>query len=302
MNMPYVWQDGRMKDWNRGITHVMNPSLNYGVAAFEGIRFYNTERGPAIFRLQDHLDRFSYSMNVLGMKTGYTHQQMAQGIKNLITLNEMTEGYIRPVAWFSDEMIGLHNIAESRTSIQIALFDWKKSGPDSLSAHISPIRRIHPDTTDVKAKISGHYINTHLALKHAAEEGFDDAIMLDHERFVAEASGANIFCIQKGHLLTPADGTILPGITRETIITLAKSMGIRVAVCKIPPQALLESDEVFMCGTAYEIIPVSHINITPIGISTLGPTTALLQTAYHSLVHGLLPEYQNYLTYINVPT
>ncbi|MDP3778816.1 MAG: branched-chain amino acid transaminase [bacterium] len=300
MNTPYVWQDGHICPWKNGVTHVMNPSLNYGVAAFEGIRFYNTERGPAVFRLQDHLDRLFYSMDVLNMEAGHTHSQLAHAIKELITLNKMTEGYIRPIAWFSDEMIGLHNIAESTASIQVALFDWKKSNPSSLSAHISPIRRIHPDTTDVRAKISGHYVNTHLALKHASEGGFDDAIMLDHEEFVAEASGANIFCVQKGHLFTPQRGAILPGITRNTVITLARSMGISVTACKIPPVSLLDSDEIFICGTAYEIIPVSRVNTTAIGACTPGPITALLQTAYHSAVHGLLPECKNWLTYVNV--
>ncbi len=292
-----MWHNGIIKKWRYGTTHAMNPSLHYGIAAFEGIRFYRTKRGPAIFRLKDHLDRFFYSMNVLGMPIAYDHEQLTQAIKELIVLNKMDEGYIRPIAWFSDQMVGLHN-AGGTTSIQIALFDWKKSNPNTLRVHISPFLRIHPKTTDVNAKISGHYINTHLALQHAGKNGFDDAILLDHNGNIAEASAANIFCLHKGWLVTPLRGTILPGITRTTIIQLPGYGGLRIIPCNISPAELLESEEVFLCGTAYEIMPVGQINDTTIGDGTPGPITRLLQEQYRKAVHGELPERQYWLTYI----
>lgn len=292
----YIWQNGFVKKWGSGTTHAMNPSLHYGIAAFEGIRFYQTDKGPAIFRLKDHLDRFFYSMNVLGMPLHYTHEQLTKAIKELIVLNKMSEGYIRPIAWFSDEKVGLHN-AGGTTSVQIALFDWKKSGPDTLRVHISPFLRIHPKTTDVNAKISGHYINTHLALQHAGKNNFDDAILLDYNGNIAEASAANIFCVHKGFLVTPLRGAILPGITRTTVIQLPECDGIRAIPCDISPAELLESEEIFLCGTAYEILPVSQINTTVIGNGATGPITKLLQEQYRKAVHGELPERQYWLTY-----
>ena len=293
----YIWHNGSIKRWHRGITHAMNPSLHYGIAAFEGIRFYQTERGSAIFRLKDHMDRFFYSMNVLGMPIAYDHEQLTQAIKELIVLNNMSEGYIRPIAWFSEQVVGLHN-AGGTTSVQIALFDWKKSNPDTLRVHISPFLRIHPKTTDVNAKISGHYINTHLALQHAGKNNFDDAILLDHNGNIAEASAANIFCLHKGLLVTPMRGAILPGITRTTVIQLPGCGGIRTIPCNISPAELLESEEVFLCGTAYEILPVSQINDVVIGNGAPGPVTKLLWKQYRKAVHGELPERQYWLTYI----
>lgn len=298
MNGQYIWHNGSIKKWRYATTHVMNPSLHYGIAAFEGIRFYQTNKCPAIFRLKDHLDRFFYSMNVLGMPIMYDQEGLTKAVKDLIIRNKMTEGYIRPIAWFSDEKVGLHN-AGGTTSVQIALFDWKKSGPDTLRVHISPFLRIHPKTTDVNAKISGHYINTHLALQHAGKNNFDDAILLDHNGNIAEASAANIFCVYKKFLVTPLRGTILPGITRTTIIQLPGCGAVRAISCNISPAELLESEEVFLCGTAYEILPVSKIEGKIIGDGKPGPITKLLQEQYRKAVHGEFPERQYWLTYVN---
>lgn len=292
-----IWHNGTTKEWRYGTTHVMNPSLHYGIAAFEGIRFYQTDRGVAVFRLKDHLDRFFYSLDILGMQIRYNHEQLTQAIKELIVLNNMNEGYIRPIAWFSDQVVGLHN-AGGKTSVQIALFDWKKADREILSVEISPFLRVHPKTTNVNAKISGHYVNTHLALQHADKNGFDDAILLDHNGYVAEASAANIFCVHKNFLVTPLRGAILPGITRTTIIQLPRLDELRVIPCNISPQELLESTEIFLCGTAYEIIPVCRIQNNVIGNGTPGPVTTLLQKQYRKAVHGELPERQYWLTYV----
>lgn len=297
MHGNYIWQNGLIKKWRSGTTHVMNPSLHYGIAAFEGIRFYHTERGPAIFRLNDHLDRLLYSMNVLGMPIRYDREQLNQAVRELVAVNAMSEGYIRPIAWFSDQVIGLHN-AGGTTSLQIALFDWKKPNHNALRVHISPFLRIHPKTTDVDAKISGHYINTHLALQHAGKNASDDAILLDHEGYVAEASAANIFCVKDGFLLTPMRGTILCGITRDTVIKLPECPGPRTVTYKLPVWQLLASDEVFLCGTAYEIMPVCEIDNKIIGNNTPGPITRLIQEQYRKAVHGELPGHQYWLTHI----
>ena len=293
---PYIWENGSIMDWKKGMTHVMNPSMHYGIAAFEGIRFYNTKMGPAIFRLTDHLDRFFYSMNVLGMQIAYNHWELESAIIALIKCNNTTEGYIRPIAWFSEEEIGLHN-AGGAVSIQIALFTWKGMEKDGLSVHFSPFRRIHPETTDVEAKISGHYINTHLALQHANKNNFDDAILLDYEGLVAEASAANIFCVGRSTVYTPRRGTILNGITRQTVIELARNAGYEVMEQYIHPRMLEMHNEIFLCGTAYEIKPIVRIGDKVTGNGTPGPLTQLMQGQYRKAVHGELPEYQHWLIF-----
>lgn len=295
MNTRYIWENGSVLDWKKGTTHVMNPSMQYGVAAFEGIRFYNTKKGPAIFRLNDHFDRLFYSMGVLGMSAEYNYWQLTGAIIELIRRNEMTEGYIRPIAWFSDEEIGLHSSGKE-TSIQIALFDWLAS-KDALRVHISPFRRIHPATTDVEAKISGNYVNSKLAIKCAEQKGFDDAILLDHEGYVAEGTGANIFYTKDGMLYTPPRGAILMGITRDTVMSLVR----KVSLLKIDQAQLLESDEIFLCGTAYEIIPVVRIEDTVISNGAIGPLTRTIQKQYSRAVRGELLEHQDWLTYVNLP-
>ncbi len=292
----YIWKNGTFTKWDQGTTHVMNPSMHYGIAAFEGIRFYSTPRGPAIFRLHDHLTRFFYSMNVLGMPIEYNSQQLGSAIINLIRDNNMIEGYIRPIAWFSEEKIGLHN-AGCAASIQIALFDWNDTGKDTFNVRLSPFQRINPATTDIEAKISGHYVNTHLALLDASKNGFDDAILLDQDNYVAEASAANIFCVKNGVVFTPLRGTILNGITRQTVMRLAWER--KVDEIYIHTRLLLGSDEVFLCGTAYEIKPIVRIEQTIIGDGTPGPFTKWIQKQYYNAVHGELPEHQNWLTYVN---
>ena len=239
-----IWENGIFKEWLYGTTHVMNPSMHYGIAAFEGIRFYNTLEGPTVFRLYEHLDRLFYSMKVLGMPIAYNHAKLGNAILQLIKNNQMKEGYIRPIAWFSDQKIGLHLVGGS-VSIQISLFEWQKNSTNEFRIHFSPIRRIHPQTTDVEAKISGHYVNTHLALQHAISHHFDDAILLDYDGQIAEASAANIFWIKNSVFFTPPRGTILNGITRQTVLSIAQDMGYKTAKVKAYPEELLNADEVF---------------------------------------------------------
>ena len=297
---PYIWENGSVMEWEKGTTHAMNPSLHYGIAAFEGIRFYDTEICPAIFRLHDHLMRFFYSMNALGMSHAYSYAQLGSAIIDLIKRNNTTEGYIRPIAWFSDEKIGLHN-AGGAVSVQIALFEWEKSDKDSMSIELSPFQRIHPKTTDIEAKISGHYINTHLALKHATSNGFDDAVLTDDKGYIAEASAANLFCRRGNALYTPRRGAILNGITRQTVIELARNGAHRVEEINLLPHMLGTSAEIFLCGTAYEIMPVGRINDMIIGTQLPGPFTRWIQEQYRKAVHGELPEHKDWLTYVNRP-
>lgn len=297
MHAEMIWENGHIMPWAKGTMHVMNPSMHYGIAAFEGIRFYRTNRGPAIFRLNEHVARFLYSMNVLGMRSPYGPWKLENAIRKLIRLNEMNEGYIRPIAYFSDEQIGLKNAGGSVT-IQIGLFSWEKTTKQSLRVTQSRYMRIHPKTTDPEAKISGHYVNTHLALKDAIASGFDDAILLDYQGNIAEASAANIFAVQKHKIITPERGSILNGVTRQTIIQLLRDNEFTIEEQAITPHTLTsESLEVFLCGTAYEIIPVVQIDDHIIGDGSPGPITRLMTDMYTGIVHGLNGRYKHWLCY-----
>jgi len=298
MHPDIVWQNGSIIPWGQGKTHVMNASLHYGVAAFEGIRFYNTSWGPAIFRLREHLDRLFYSARVAGMTMPYTAEDLTEATKELIRQSAMQEGYIRPIAWFGEEKIGLH-LAGGKVDIQIALFQWQKQAKQAFDLHISPIQRIHPATTDVEAKISAHYFNTHLALQHARAHRVDDAILLDHEHYIAEASAANIFLIGGGIFLTPQRGTILNGITRQTIIELARDAHYAITEDKISPEYIHRSHEIFLCGTAYEIIPVVRVDNRIIGTGNEGAFTKRMQQLYRAALHGEINRYHHWLTFIN---
>lgn len=298
MRAKIIWENGYIMPWSKGTMHVMNPSMHYGIAAFEGIRFYRTDRGPAIFRLNEHIARLFYSMNVLGMPSPYNHHHLKTAMIELIRLGGMDEGYIRPIAYFSDEQVGLKN-AGGNIAIQIGLFSWGKTAKQSLRVTQSRYMRIHPKTTDVEAKISGHYVNTHLALKDAMAKGFDDAILLDHNGTIAEASAANIFAVQKYKIITPERGSILNGITRQTIIQLLRDNHFTVEEQSITPYALLaESLEIFLCGTAYEIIPVTQLDEYTINNGFPGFLTAVIAKMYRRVIHGMDNRYAHWLTYV----
>lgn len=297
MHANIIWENDCIMPWSKGTMHVMNPSMHYGIAAFEGIRFYHTDRGPAIFRLNEHVARLFYSMNVLGMRSLCPSWHIRDAIIEITRLSGMDEGYIRPIAYFSDEQIGLKN-AGGNVGIQIGLFSWEKTAKQSLRVTQSRYMRIHPKTTDPEAKISGHYVNTHLALKDAIASGFDDAILLDYQGNIAEASAANIFAVQKHKIITPERGSILNGVTRQTIIQLLRDNEFTIEEQAITPHTLTsESLEVFLCGTAYEIIPVVQIDDHIIGDGSPGPITRLMTDVYTRIVHGLSGRYKHWLWY-----
>jgi branched-chain amino acid aminotransferase len=298
MHAEMIWDHGTIKPWTHGVIHSMTPSLHYGLSVFEGIRFYQTEKGPAIFRMAEHWDRFFYSCKVLGMTLPFSRQQLTQGTIELIRESAMTEGYIRPIAFFTEQQVGLHN-AGGPVGVHIGLFSWKKKRKDALRVCTSKYMRIHPQTTDPEAKISGHYVNTHLALMDATSAGYDDALMNDWRGFVAEASAANIFVVQNGVFLTPKRGSILNGITRQTIIELLRATGYQVHETDITRHTILErSHEVFICGTAYEVMPVININKRVIGTGYPGSFTKLVSELYMHIIHGLDANYTHWLTYV----
>lgn len=295
-----AWKDGKIIPLEEAVMSIFSSSVQYGWSGFEGIRFYDTERGVAIFRLRAHLERLDYTARALGMAVPYLPEDLSRGMKKLIRESKMREGYIRPSMIYPYPELGI-SFEGRGVSVAIAIASWEKKpankGP--VTAKIVRTVRIHPGSTDVTAKIGGHYVNSILALREAKKEKFYEAILLDHRGFVAEASAANIFMVKNWVLTTPSLGSILPGITRDTIIRLARDFGYEVREKDISEAELLASDEVFLCGTAMEILPINKINETIIGNGMTGGMTLQLLRLFSDVVHGRNPKYLTWLTFVN---
>ena len=306
MNNPTVlWKNGKIVPWEEGTIHLITPATQYGRGIFEGIRFYDTDCGPAIFRLEgneEHWARFFYSAEVMGMKLPYSAGELSAAVKQLVKETGLSEGYIRP--YCGDDTMGV-GVKEGggHLVVAIAIFPGYKK-PNSVRATISRVKRIPPEVIDMKAKISGVYVNSKFAIMDAANRGFDDVILLDLKENVAEGYAANIFAVKsdiRGRkiLFTPPRDNILPGITRRTLITLARYSGIEVRERNFKPDFLHVADEAFFCGTAMEVMPISQIDDMPIGAETPGPITRTLAYLYSDAVHGRLPKFSHWLTFVN---
>lgn len=295
-----VWKDGKIIPLEEATISIFSPSVQYAWKGFEGIRFYDTEMGPAVFRLSDHWERFfADTVKELEMTISYSREDLTGAIIQLIQGTGMREGYIRPTVFYPRPELGVH-FQQQEASVAIALASWeKKSIADSVTLKISPVMRIHPKSLNVRAKISGHYPNSIRALHDAERSGFSDALLLDYEGNVAEASTTNIFMVKNWALYTPSLGSILPGITRETIITLMRDFGDGAREMEISPEELLASDEVFLCGTAMEILAVTEIDGKMIGDGKKGEVTSHISRLYSDVVHGRDARYLHWLTFVN---
>lgn len=293
----FIWLDGNFVPFDKARIHLLNHSLHYGSAAFEGERFYKTSRGPAIFRLADHTKRFFGSAKTIGIKIPASEKEIVRVTKELIRKNRIAAGYIRPIVFYGAKM-GLHP-GGSPVHIGIAVWPWGAYlGEKPVKAKISPIMRLHPKSIFSHAKISGYYANSILATLEARREGFDEAILLDVNDFVAEGPGENVFMVKNRKLYTPAVGSILPGITRDTIMKLARDMKIPVAEKRITPKELRSADELFFTGTAAEVTPIGWLGKTKIGRGETGPITEKLRTMYGHVVHGEEKRYLRWLDFV----
>jgi branched-chain amino acid aminotransferase len=293
-----IWLNGKFLDWEKAKIHVLTHSLHYGSAVFEGIRAYPTEKGLAVFRLPEHIDRLFYSASVLGMKIPFSRKKIKAAILRTIKNNQLKECYIRPIAFFGEKM-GL-NPAGVLVNLAIVAFPWRGLfEKKKIKVKISKFIRIHPRSTAADAKISGHYINSILATLEAKKEGFDEAILLDFKGNVAEGPGENIFLVKGKKIFTPSPGAILPGITRRTIIEVAKSLGYSVFEKKIRPEELKKADELFFAGTGVEICPIMKINDVLINQGKLGEITQKIKKNYQKIVKGKEKKYFKWLTFIN---
>lgn len=289
-----IWLNGRYVPWNTANVHVLTHALHYGSSVFEGIRFYETSAGPKVFRLREHLDRFFDSAKALGLRIPYGKHVLYRVVLKLVQQSGMKNGYIRPLAFYGAGSAGINPVGIS-TEVMIAVFPWLRDGT-SLKIKVSPFIRIHPQSTRVEAKIGGHYINSIMALRDARKDGFDEALLLDSKGNVTEGAVANIFIVKDGKVTTPKLGSILPGITRETILELCRSyLHIPAYERNLTLRDVMRADEVFFVGTAYEVTPVSQC-LNKKFSDTPNSTTRRIQAVYKQLVTGGIPQYKKWLT------
>ena len=295
----FIWMDGEWLDWREAKVHVLTHTLHYGMGAFEGVRAYETEDGPAIFKLEEHTERLFNSARILGMKIPYDADTLNQAQREVITKNNLKSAYIRPMCFYGSEGMGLR---ADNLKVHMIIAAWEGGsylGEDNMKNGIrirtsSYVRHpAHPTLS--AAKTNGNYINSMMALKEALDHGFDEALMLDIEGFVSEGSGENIFVIKDGVMYTPHLTSALPGITRDTIFTLAKSLGYNIIEKKLSCDEIYESDEAFFTGTAAEVTPIRDLDGNQIGGGSRGPITEKLQSLYFDCVHGRNPDYLNWI-------
>jgi branched-chain amino acid aminotransferase len=291
MQSKYIWMNGKLVEFEKATIHFLTPALHYGVGVFEGIRSYSTESGPAIFRLKDHVDRLVDSSQVLGFRSlPYSAVELLEAIKQTVAANGFDECYIRPVIYLTDGGWNL-NIDGGKPSIGIAVWEWTNYlGKDALErgirANISSFSRHHPNVMMTKAKITGNYANSFLAKTESVRLGFDEAILLEPQGYVAECTGENLFVVRRNVLYTPDLAPVLEGVTRDSIITLAHDLGYEVRETPISRDQLYTADEVFVCGTAAECIALREIDFRVIGNGSTGPVTRALQKEFHAALHG----------------
>jgi branched-chain amino acid aminotransferase len=292
-----IWLDGKFVPFANARIHVLTHGLHYGSGVFEGIRVYKTSTGPVIFRLKDHVDRLFYSASALDIKIPYTKREIEQAIVKTVARNNLKECYVRPVIFYGEGQMTLMPKG-AKVHVAVAVWPWGAYLGEhaALSATISPYIRFHPRSIVPGAKIAGLYATSVLATLDARKRGFHESILLDHERNVAEGPGENIFIVRRGKLFTPDSPSILPGITRASVITIARDLHIPVAIKKVSLKDLKTADEAFFSGTAAEVAGIGKIDGRKIGKGGGGPITAIIRKHYLAAAHGQLPKYRKWLT------
>lgn len=301
-----IWMNGELVPFEKATVHFMTPTLHYGMGVFEGIRCYATQRGPAVFRLREHMQRLVNSAHGFGMQSlGYSVEELMEAVRLTVAANGYDECYIRPLVYLTGGGWNL-NLDGGTPAVGIAVWEWTNYlGDEALArgvrANISSYTRHHPNVMLTKAKVVGNYANSALAKTESVRHGFDEAIMLDPQGFVAECTGENLFMVRAGVIYTPPTTTILEGITRHSLITLAGDLGYRVVEQPISRDQLYIADEVFVTGTAAECIGLSEIDYRAIGAGVTGPVTRQLQQVFHETIHGRGARSDEWLDYVHTP-
>jgi len=301
----FVWMNGKLVRFQDATVHFMTPGLHYGIGAFEGIRCYAAANGPAIFRLHDHMQRLADSARILGfLELPYTLRELTDAVKTTVAANGFPDCYIRPLIYLAEGGWNL-SLDSGVPHVGIAVWKWEKflgeeAQQSGIRANTSSFTRHHINASMTKAKIAGNYANSVLARTESLRLGFDEAIMLDPQGYVAECTGENLFMVRRGVLYTSPSATILEGITRDTVLTLARELGIEVVEEPISRDQLYLADEVLVCGTAAEVAGLREIDFRRIGSGKTGPITRLLQQAYQQATRGTHPRSAKWLEYVTM--
>ena len=297
-----IWIDGELVPFAEARVHLLSPTLHYGPGVFEGIRCYDTARGPGIFRLEAHLKRFLESVRVLGVRDfRWTMSDLRRAVTVTVRFNRFRSCYIRPVLYFGGGM-GL-DLDSYEPHLAVAAWEWdpllgEEGTRAGVRMMVSSFTRMHPNASLTKGKINGQYVNSILAKSVARRAGFDEAIMLDPEGYVAECTGENLFVVRDGVIYTPPRASVLEGITRDTVLTLAADLGYPVVEERLSRDQLYIADEVFVCGTAAEVVPVTEVDFRPVGAGRIGPVGKAVQTLYFETVRGRGPRSTGWVEYV----
>jgi branched-chain amino acid aminotransferase len=303
MESKFIWMNGELVPFEKATLHFLTPALHYGAAVFEGIRTYDTPKGPAVFRLREHMERLLDSAHIFGFRdVPFTVDQCVTAAKDVVRANGFKDCYIRPLIYLDGGGWNL-NVDGGKPSLAIAAWEWgnylgEEARARGIRANISTFTRHHPNATMTKAKVAGNYANSFLAKTESVRLGFDEAIMLDPQGYIAECTGENIFVVRHGKIITPSTAPVLEGITRHSIHTIAQDLGYKILEQPISRDQLYIADEVFVCGTAAEMIGLSEIDFRKIGEGKTGPVTSKIQEIYHDAIRGKIKKYEGWCEYV----
>jgi branched-chain amino acid aminotransferase len=295
-----IWMNGSFVKWDDARVHILTHSLHYGTGVFEGIRCYKADSGPAVFRLTEHVDRLFDSAHILQMEMPFTHEAVTEAILETIRVNKIDACYIRPLAYIGYGAMGVFP-KENPVQVSIAVWPWGSYLGDEgikngIRVKISSYSRPHVNATMVRAKTTANYANSLLAKREALKDGYDEAVLLDTDGYVAEGSGENVFMVRKGVIKTPPLTSILEGVTRDTVMQLAVEHGMRLVEERFTRDEFYVADEAFFTGTAAEITPIREVDNRTVGSGKPGPVTKALQAAFFDIVHGRDGRHAHWLT------
>jgi len=298
----FIWYDGKLVPWRDATTHVLTHSLHYGLAVFEGVRAYKTVSGTAIFRLKEHTDRLYASAHIYRMPMPYDKAALMEAHKETVRANKLESCYLRPIAFYGSEKMGV-SPRGAATHVSIAAWPWgaylgEEGMEKGIRVKTSSYSRHHVNVNMARAKFSGTYANSILANMEATEDGYDEALLLDVDGFVAEGAGENLFVVKDGVIYEPEIASALMGITRNTVITLAAELGYKVIAKRLTRDDIYIADEAFFTGTAAEVTPIRELDNRTIGAGSRGPVTTRIQSLFFDVVNGKVPAHADWLSYI----